>query len=814
MKNVIILSLLFLSLFFKAEIHAQKRVEPSYNENPSITLGDNYLNTGNYEKALASYLTAKSEFERLKNNAKLAQCLEKLAIVYWKTGNKSTANDLLLQSEEIFKSLGLSKDIAHNLNNRGLIWSDENPGESIVLYQQAISIYDSLGAEFMMNKVLTQNNLAIAQSNLHEYYEAIEAFEQVREYWVQIYGVNSDKVAFVDANLGDSYYSLLDYTMAETYFRQSIQTYHKAYGEHHPELATVYNHLSNLYLSKKAFKEALEYNEKAKVSNTFLSGNASFDRLLEIAILEEKAEILIQKYRSKTLAVKDLKQALAVLDTCSSLLLEHRQMLLNKKDKIAIGRLSTEINEMAIECILILRQEFFADQKMYNQKLFDYIEKSKGASLLDAVQDAQAKQFGGVPDLLIEQEKQLLTTINDLENQIQLQSNANLGNLRAELSNKKGEYTIFVSQLEKDYPAYYQLKYAVQDNSIEKIQDALSENDLIINYFISTRNEQIIALKISKSKVYVEQNVYNANTEKWILGFLNGIKFSKPAIFHLSATKLCETLSLTHLPKGTQHLIIIPHKQLSTLPFEAILTQKEKEVKDFKTFSYLINDYNISYHFSTNLWIEGKHYEQTNLATIFAPVYFKSNQLPDLKGSENEALQLDSVFKANKYHSSSFVDAQATEAIFNLHAVKQGDILHIPTHGLVDSERPDLSRIYLRKDPENDGILYSGEIYSLSLPYNLITLSACETGLGKITEGEGVIGLSRAMLFSGAQNIIVSFWSVDDLSTAQLMIDFYKNNLEKKQSYSTALQSAKKSLIASGNYSSPYYWAPFILIGK
>jgi CHAT domain-containing protein len=97
----------------------------------------------------------------------------------------------------------------------------------------------------------------------------------------------------------------------------------------------------------------------------------------------------------------------------------------------------------------------------------------------------------------------------------------------------------------------------------------------------------------------------------------------------------------------------------------------------------------------------------------------------------------------------------------------------------------------------------------------LVVLSACETGLGKISRGEGIIGLSRSLLYAGTKNLMVSLWKVADRSTADLMIDFYRNYLDSEQEgYSSALRQAKLKMIGEENYAHPYYWSPFILIGK
>jgi CHAT domain-containing protein len=93
-------------------------------------------------------------------------------------------------------------------------------------------------------------------------------------------------------------------------------------------------------------------------------------------------------------------------------------------------------------------------------------------------------------------------------------------------------------------------------------------------------------------------------------------------------------------------------------------------------------------------------------------------------------------------------------------------------------------------------------------------LSACQTGLGKVSKGEGVIGLSRALIYAGAKNIIVSFWTVADESTAELMTNFYRELASNpNQDFKKALQKAKLKMIAEGKFANPYYWAPFVLIG-
>ena len=105
--------------------------------------------------------------------------------------------------------------------------------------------------------------------------------------------------------------------------------------------------------------------------------------------------------------------------------------------------------------------------------------------------------------------------------------------------------------------------------------------------------------------------------------------------------------------------------------------------------------------------------------------------------------------------------------------------------------------------------------YNLEFDADLVVLSACETGLGKISKSEGIIGLSRALLYAGADNIIVSLWKVSDESTTKLMVDFYSNLLENEIDKAKALHDAKLKMIEQGGtFAHPFFWSPFVLIGK
>ncbi len=145
-------------------------------------------------------------------------------------------------------------------------------------------------------------------------------------------------------------------------------------------------------------------------------------------------------------------------------------------------------------------------------------------------------------------------------------------------------------------------------------------------------------------------------------------------------------------------------------------------------------------------------------------------------------------------------------------------MIHFATHGKADSERPQLSTLVLSLIDENgaeqDGYLRAHELYNMHLPAELVVLSACETGLGGLIKGEGIIGLTRGFMYAGAKRVVVSLWNVNDAATADLMTTFYREMLNKGLRPATALRAAQIEMWKGKRFSSPYYWAGFVLQGE
>jgi CHAT domain-containing protein len=165
--------------------------------------------------------------------------------------------------------------------------------------------------------------------------------------------------------------------------------------------------------------------------------------------------------------------------------------------------------------------------------------------------------------------------------------------------------------------------------------------------------------------------------------------------------------------------------------------------------------------------------------------------------------------------------ADATRArLLALPELREAGLLHLATHGVANENEPGRSGLWLAPDavPAGTaavpGFLAVDDIMGLGLRSELVTLSACETGLGRLERGEGVLGLTRAFLVAGARSVVVSLWRVNDRSTALLMDGFYQGLLRRGLAREEALAEAKRTLLSASETRSPYYWAPFVMVGE
>jgi len=164
------------------------------------------------------------------------------------------------------------------------------------------------------------------------------------------------------------------------------------------------------------------------------------------------------------------------------------------------------------------------------------------------------------------------------------------------------------------------------------------------------------------------------------------------------------------------------------------------------------------------------------------------------------------------------LDFDASRATATSPELAQFRIVHFATHGLINSEHPELSGLVLSLVDEEgrpqDGFLRAHDVYNMKLGVDLVVLSACQTALGKQIKGEGLVGLVRGFMYAGAPRVVASLWDVKDEATAELMKRFYQGMLKEGLRPAAALRAAQVSLRKEPLWEAPYYWAGFVLQGE
>jgi CHAT domain-containing protein len=190
--------------------------------------------------------------------------------------------------------------------------------------------------------------------------------------------------------------------------------------------------------------------------------------------------------------------------------------------------------------------------------------------------------------------------------------------------------------------------------------------------------------------------------------------------------------------------------------------------------------------------------------------------LPRLPFSRREAQAILSVTPEGQ--GMQALDFKASRATATGPDLSQYRVVHFATHGLLNSEHPELSGLVLSLvDPRGtpqDGFLGLEDVYNLNLSADLVVLSACETGLGKEIQGEGLLGLTRGFMYAGASRVVASLWSVNDAATAELMRHFYKAMEQDGLRPAAALRWAQMEIREQERWSQPYYWAGFVIQGE
>lgn len=344
-------------------------------------------------------------------------------------------------------------------------------------------------------------------------------------------------------------------------------------------------------------------------------------------------------------------------------------------------------------------------------------------------------------------------------------------------------------------PGYDQVRQKLQPGEA-LVEYVVADQQVMI--FVLTREELAaistdLARKDLHSKVELLRDlIRRPNSNRW----------QRPAAS--LASSLVEPLMTSDALQGITDLYLVPHGSLNYLPFALLPTQA-------KAKRLLVEDFTITYLPTAAALVNGSSASGAD-ETLLAMAPARSG----LRYAEHEA---STVYDLFRQPSRLVLGEAATESLFKQHA---GDysVLHLATHGYFNKLNPLLSGLELEEDAANDGLLELHEIIGMDLEADLVTLSACQTGLGsghfaEIPPGDDFVGLTRAFLYAGSDTVMATLWEVDDESTADLMQQFYSvlRQTPETGGKAAALTAAQRAFRSSKNYNHPYYWAPFVLMG-
>ncbi len=187
-----------------------------------------------------------------------------------------------------------------------------------------------------------------------------------------------------------------------------------------------------------------------------------------------------------------------------------------------------------------------------------------------------------------------------------------------------------------------------------------------------------------------------------------------------------------------------------------------------------------------------------------------------LRSTRREAQEIIALTRDG--NSLKALDFEASRALATSEQLAQYRIVHFATHGVLNSQYPELSGLVFslvdeQGQPQN-GVLRAHEVYNLKLKADLVVLSGCQTALGKEIKGEGLLGLTRGFMYAGAPRVVASLWRVPDMATAELMKRFYRGLLIGGMTPAAALRAAQVSIQKDSRWAAPYYWAAFVLQGE
>ena len=822
-------------------------VATSYNN-----MGNSLLfGKGEYDKARKYHL--KSLEIRLKsfgtNHPEVAASYNNLGITFDAKGeyNKAIeyhqkALEIRLKSieTEIFYAASSYTNLGASLYNLGEFEKATN------CYQKALEILvNFLGTDHPEVAVI-YNNLGLSFGQSKEFEKANDYHQKALEIRLKSLGSEHPSVAYSLSNLGALLHNRNKFDSALEYHQQALEVWLKTLRPGHPHLAHSYNNLGESFASKLSYEKANEYFIKALELSHYTVGDyskiESFDELLRA--LSALSYILQTQYHQTptpgllTQSHDYALQAIAAIDYQQSSFSE-------ESAKTFWQGKNYPVYEQAIG-VSLLKADVDKDAAL-RHNAFTYAEKSKAGQLQAQFQSANAAKVAGVPDSLLQQEHDLRIDIAWREKQRQglldkglAETDTSVLRIGGIVFNLKQQAASLVELLKENYPDYHDLKYNLSTITVEEVQrELLRPQEALLEYFVG--DSSIFIFVIKQDDYQVVEVKKDFPLEAWVDTLRNNIYKNKNTGargYAQAAADLYDKLvrPVEHLLP--ERLIIIPDGVLGYVPFDALLTERPKDPNKYARHKYLLEKYQISYCYSATLlkkMRERQHrHAPTKEFTAFAPYY--TGNVDELAVIQPLQFSADSLYASLRSYTPNFLPINATGTeVRSISALTGGDvfygsdatearfdsiagqyrIVHLATHGIADNRVGDYSFLafHILPDSTENELLYVRDLYNLELNADMVVLSACETGLGELQRGEGIISLARAFAYAGAKSIVNTLWTVDDTSTGSLMIEFY-SYLKQGKEKDEALRLAKLAFLKKNpRRALPFYWAGVIPVG-
>jgi CHAT domain-containing protein/Tfp pilus assembly protein PilF len=814
----------------------------------------NFLN--DYPKAVP-YLENAIEIRKEIGDMKgLGSTLMYLGISYENNGQTDDALRTYLLAFETNKTVGDINRMGEARYMSGIIFKNRGKyQEALNHLEQALKLREELGDPVKTGNVL--NVIGIVYWRLGDYDQAIIYYTRVADI-MKAQG-NESGLANAYNNLGIILNEHTRYKASTEYLERALALFEKT--ENQEGIRTVYGNLGNTHHDMGAFDEAERYQHKAlQLSRELNSPEEEVHNLINLSNAQNAlgkldsarfhCELALEKARRlnslpliwvATINLGDnfekrgdYDQAITYYDQALSIIEDIRHSISGDEYRAYYMAQERFAFEGVIHMLARLHEE--VPDIGYDRMAFKYAERSKARSFLDLISESLTEvQAAPDPEWLRKYQECFDQLVSKRNIRAEIAADVNpdkaaLEKLHDEMEQIEKELEILKREARQVNPEYDELRNP-QAASIQELQASISDPKMVVlEYYLGDSSSclWLVTRDVSQMVMLPSRDVFIEPIET-IRFSLTQPDESNQKFFEQSSRKLYELLIQpieSHLERGSS-LVIIPDGELFYLPFEVLLTRLPKPSGTFSDYPYIIREHPISYGPSATVWLNIETDKTETIGTesrllAFGDPVFESetgmgsqpgNPFKRLEYSAGEVENIGAFFPAG--HADILTRENASESRVKSAPLPSYDYIHFATHGVINELQPDFSYLALSHETgsQEDGMLHAAEIFNLELDAELVSLSACQTGLGKMVKGEGLIGLTRAFIYAGTPSVLVSLWSVADRSTAELMIEFYKNLIGNGMDKSQSLRESKLYLMDQTEFSHPFYWAPFVIVG-